>query len=250
MRQTRTGHVVWHDLFASDRQGAMAFYERVAGWTYRTEHATDFAWGGGPRDFVLALSGDEAGAGFVETSPDLTTGWIAYVEVRDVDASATRAEELGGAVVRQPFEVPGVGRNALLRDPLGALVGISLSKHGFPVPRRQFGAEVYVSGSPGFPQAFYDPLFGWTLKPPRSGTPDDHAVVGRSGDVVALHLSQAVPRSERAIWAPSLKVASQEEALRTAGKLGAKPVVPPRSAMRRCSLLEDPQGASFCLQEA
>lgn len=102
----------------------MAFYQQVAGWTYQIEHATDFAWGGGAKHFVLALSGDEAGAGFAETPPEQSNGWIAYVEVRDVDATAALSEKFGGNTIRQPFEVPGVGRNAPLRDPLGAVVGI------------------------------------------------------------------------------------------------------------------------------
>lgn len=135
MTADKIGRIVWHDLFSSDRQRSMAFYRRVAGWTYVTEHATDFAWGGGEKDFVLALLDGEAGAGFAETPNALPDGWTAYVEVADVDASITTAERLGGTIIRRPFEVPGVGRNALIRDPLGALIGLSLSRHDFPAPR-------------------------------------------------------------------------------------------------------------------
>ena len=187
MINDKTGRIVWHDLFTGGRQGAMAFYERVAGWTYQIEHATDFAWGGGEKDFVLALLDEEAGAGFAETPPELSNGWIAYVEVRDVDATVARVEGLGGTIVRHPFEVPGVGRNALVRDPLGALIGISLSRHSFPAPQKQFGPEVYLSDT-GFPEAFYKSLLGWTTGSPRSG-PQGDDIAGPSGDIVAIHLS-------------------------------------------------------------
>lgn len=150
----KIGRIIWHDLFTSDLKRAMDFYNTVAGWTYTVEHATDFAWGGGEKDFVLALLDDEAGAGITETPPELTDGWIAYVEVRDVDAAATLAEELGGSIIRAPFEVPGVGRNALLRDPLGAIFGISLSRHSFPAPQRQFGVEAYQGFGNPFPKDF------------------------------------------------------------------------------------------------
>ncbi|MEM9670742.1 MAG: VOC family protein [Pseudomonadota bacterium] len=96
MNADRTGRIVWHDLFSDDRPRSMEFYRRILGWRYKTEHATDFAWGGGEKDFVLALLDGEAGAGFVETPPSLTNGWIAYVEVRDVDAAAAIAAKLGG----------------------------------------------------------------------------------------------------------------------------------------------------------
>ena len=249
MTDDKTGRIVWHDLFTADRQGSMAFYQRVASWTYQIEHATDFAWGGGEKDFVLALSGEEAGAGFVETPPELRSGWVAYVEVRDVDETATRAQQLGGTVIRQPFDVPGVGRNALLRDPLGAFVGVSLSRHSFPVPQRQFGPEVYLSDAPTVLQTFYGPLFGWTSGSTRSEADAGDTFASRSGDGVAVHISGKPPNGERALWAPSLKVRNLERALHDAEELGGKPFVPPRPAKRLCSLLHDPEGASFCFQE-
>ena len=38
----------------------------------------------------------------------------------DVDAGAARAEELGGKTVAPAFDVPGVGRMAMLADAQGA----------------------------------------------------------------------------------------------------------------------------------
>ena len=165
MATDKIGQIVWHDLFTADRPRSMAFYESLADWQYAIEHATDFAWGGGQKDFVLALGGGEAGAGFAETPPGFENGWIAYVEVGDVDAAATLAETLGGIVLRPPFEVPGVGRNALIGDPLGAVIGLSLSRHGFPAPRRQFGQELYLTDGAPFPETFYAKLFDWHVKP-------------------------------------------------------------------------------------
>lgn len=249
MTDDKTGRIVWHDLFSSDRRGSMAFYERVAGWTYLIEHATDFAWGGGEKDFVLALVCDQAGAGFAETPPEMGNGWIAYVEVRDVDASAALAEELGGTIVRQPFEVPGVGRNALVRDPLGALIGISLSRHGFPVPERQFGAEVYLSDA-AFPEGFYAQLFDWRLASPQSEQHIAKAIAGPWGDDVAMRLAGMPPNGDRAVWLPSLKVANPEVGLRDAEVLGAKPFghVLPEPARQLYPLVRDADGAFFGLQ--
>ena len=252
MRNDKIGRIVWHDLFTTDRQRSMAFYQRVAGWTYQVEHATDFAWGGGERDFGLALSGDEAGAGLVETPPELRSGWVAYVEVRDVDATAARAEALGGAVERQPFEVPGVGRNALLRDPFGALIGIAVSRHDYPAPRRQFGIEVYLSDAPSLPQAFYAQLFDWTLVSAPSGSPGGGVFTGPSGERVAAHHA-AKPRNDApAAWIPSLKVISPENALRRAEQLGARPSSNRllKVVQHHNAVLCDPDGALLCLLDA
>lgn len=208
MTVEKAGRVVWHDLLTGDRQRSMSFYQRVAGWTYQTEHATDFAWGGGEKDFVLALSEDEAGAGFAETPREMTNGWIAYVEVQDVDATVALAERLSGAIVRQPFEVPGVGRNALLRDPLGALIGASISRHSYPVPQRQFGAEVYVSNTLLFPDEFYSQLFNWKINPAPVGEQPGQLVTGPSGEDVAIVVSGKTPTEAQAVWIPSIPVIS------------------------------------------
>ncbi|MCY6383622.1 VOC family protein [Hoeflea prorocentri] len=241
----KLGRVVWHDLFTRNRKRAMAFYQRLAGWRYVTEHATDFAWGGGEKDFVLALLADEAGAGFAETPQAFQDGWIAYVEVRDVDAAALQAEELGGAVVRAPFDVPGVGRNALLADPFGALIGISLSRHSFPAPRSQFGPEIYLSDRAVFPDAFYRTLFDWRAASAQSAGPAGCAICGPSGETVALRHSATLPRAAGALWLPSLKVADPQAALCHGQELGAKPFngTSGEPAQRPYCMLQDPDGS-------
>ncbi|WP_390911304.1 VOC family protein [Pseudosulfitobacter sp. SM2401] len=222
MTVEKIGRVIWHDLLTSDRQQAMSFYKRVAGWTYQTEHATDFAWGGGEKDFILALEGDEAGAGFAETPPEMTNGWVAYVEVLDVDGTVALTEKLGGTIVRQPFEVPGVGRNALLRDPLGARIGVSISRHSYPVPQRQFGLEVYLTNAAAFPQEFYSELFDWTVSSQPAAELAGLKVTGPSGEDVALVVSGKAPLEAQAVWVPSIKVADPIKSLNDAAALGGE----------------------------
>jgi predicted enzyme related to lactoylglutathione lyase len=49
--------------------------------------------------------------------------WFAYIAVDDVDARMKNATAAGAALVRPIFEVPGVGRIAIIKDPIGAAVG-------------------------------------------------------------------------------------------------------------------------------
>jgi predicted enzyme related to lactoylglutathione lyase len=48
--------------------------------------------------------------------------WGTYVTVADVDATAKQAVELGGSLMLQPRDIPGVGRFCLIQDPQGALL--------------------------------------------------------------------------------------------------------------------------------
>ncbi|MFC3615364.1 VOC family protein [Lutimaribacter marinistellae] len=248
MTQSKAGQIVWHDLFTSDRERSMDFYQHIADWTYQVERATDFAWGGGEKDFVLALLGDEAGAGFAVTPPRHKNSWIAYVEVPDVDAALKHADALGGEIVRTPFEVPGVGRNALVRDPLGVLFGLSLSRHSFPVPHRQFGPEVYVGSGDQFPKAFYAELFEWQMSPKREL--ERVSFSGPSGDVVAVQYASTWPRRSNPAWVPSIKVTSVSDASNFAEINGARLISQgaDKAARAQGLVLRDPDGALFALE--
>ena len=50
--------------------------------------------------------------------------WNVYFNVADVDASIAKAEELGAKTVVPAFDVPDVGRMAVLTDPQGAMFSL------------------------------------------------------------------------------------------------------------------------------
>lgn len=100
-----------------DEESAKEFYTNLFGWT--TE-----AFGGG-KDYTLFKRGKDSAGGMMKCpKPGLPSHWLAYVLVEDVDATATRAKKLGGKIVVDPFDVPTVGRVAVLVDPQGAAIGI------------------------------------------------------------------------------------------------------------------------------
>ena len=49
--------------------------------------------------------------------------WFAYIAVDDVDARLEKAVAAGAEIMRPPFEVPGVGRIAMLKQPDGGAIG-------------------------------------------------------------------------------------------------------------------------------
>ena len=65
--------------------------------------------------------------GLMEGDPDRSgpdAHWRVYIAVDDADAAYARAVELGGAEDTPPFDVPGVGRPAFIRDPFDLRVGL------------------------------------------------------------------------------------------------------------------------------
>jgi predicted enzyme related to lactoylglutathione lyase len=49
--------------------------------------------------------------------------WVPYLAVDRIDARYETALAAGATPMRPPFDVPGVGRIAILREPGGAVVG-------------------------------------------------------------------------------------------------------------------------------
>ncbi len=50
-------------------------------------------------------------------------GWLSYIAVDDVDARVKKALTLGAKLMRPIFDVPNIGRIAILTEPGGAGIG-------------------------------------------------------------------------------------------------------------------------------
>jgi hypothetical protein len=119
-----SGKVVWNELMTSDLARSQDFWGKVAGWSFETVTMADGS------SYVLGKSGGEMRVGMMARQPGMGEGpdsWTAYVEVPDCDAAAAATTAGGGSVVQGPFDVPGIGRIALITDATGAFIGLMTS---------------------------------------------------------------------------------------------------------------------------
>jgi len=114
------GHFFWNELMTRDPETARAFYAATLGWTFDAL----------PMDsgtYLLAKLGDQPVGGiFPMNGPGfegLPEHWFAYIAVDDIDARLDKAVQNGAAIMRPPFDVPGIGRIAILKEPGGAAIG-------------------------------------------------------------------------------------------------------------------------------
>jgi len=159
-----TGINVWIDLMTTDLAGAQRFYSEVIGWKTEAWKEADpkapyTMWlaGSGPIGGVIPLPEDAKKMG-------APPHWIAYTTVADVDKSAVQATELGGKVLKPAFDIPLVGRVAILADPQGAVFAIfkPLNPMNAPpdAPGQLSWAELNTTDYEGA-WKFYGKLFGW-----------------------------------------------------------------------------------------
>jgi uncharacterized protein len=115
------GIVVWNELHTRDADRAKRFYATTLGWTFDGMPMD----GGGT--YWVAKVGDRMVGGVFTMSDPMFAGipehWLCYIEVDDVERRIADARQAGGEVLRNPFEVPGVGRIAIVKDPGGAVSG-------------------------------------------------------------------------------------------------------------------------------
>lgn len=115
------GTVVWHDYSATSRFSEVAdFYRKVFDWDIATLDD-----GSGGYGYATALSDGAAFAGIRDAAaafpPQVPSFWQSFLGVADVDYACRRAAELGGEVIRAPFEAE-FGRLAVIADSTGATV--------------------------------------------------------------------------------------------------------------------------------
>jgi predicted enzyme related to lactoylglutathione lyase len=114
------GHFHWNELLTRDVEGAKAFYGKLAGWQFEGMSMPDGT-------YWVCKAGEAPVGGIMDISGARFEGvpvqWFAYLAVDDVDARVKQATAAGAELMRPIFDVPGVGRIAILKDPTGAGLG-------------------------------------------------------------------------------------------------------------------------------
>jgi len=115
------GTFYWNELLARDINGAKKFYTDTIGWSFDAMPTPD----GGT--YWVAKMGEQPVAGIFDINgPDyagVPEGWMSYIAVDDVDARLKKAVAAGAKVMKPAFDIPGVGRIAILKEPGGAGIG-------------------------------------------------------------------------------------------------------------------------------
>ncbi len=110
----------WNELATRDEAKAREFYSRWMGWEFEKEPNS-------PNQYWTIANRGRLGGGMMLMSAPEFTGvpphWAVYFAVADADATAKRAEELGGKIHVPPFDIS-VGRIAILADPHGGMFDV------------------------------------------------------------------------------------------------------------------------------
>ena len=121
------GDFCWSEFAVTDVAKCRAFYENVFGWKCEPSQAT-----GGEMEYLeFSSSGDDQkDAALYAMSAEMFGGEIPpahvaqYVSVDNVDEAVEKAKNLAGSLIFGPYDIPKVGRMAIINDPTGASISL------------------------------------------------------------------------------------------------------------------------------
>jgi predicted enzyme related to lactoylglutathione lyase len=110
---------IWNELNTHDVKTACDFYSSLLGWRFEEMPSPDGI-------YRIAKLGDRPVAGVFEMKGKHFEGvpphWLSYIDVDEIDKRVAAAKKAGATIIRDPFDVEGVGRIAILKDAVGALI--------------------------------------------------------------------------------------------------------------------------------
>ena len=253
------GTFCWSELATKDVARAKAFYAEVLGIV---GHDVPMPGGAEGAYTMLRLGDGDLGGAHTLSPEEEAAGahpyWGTYVAVDDVDATAKMAKSLGAAILAEPFEIPGVGRMAVLRDPQGAVFHVWHTGSPHPgkahFPQDQMGAVCWnelVTDDTDAAAGFYGELFGWAAeKQDMGGVAYTTFNFGEKG-VGGLMAKSPEMGDMCSAWVLYFLVPDADATIARAESLGGKAFFPPMTLpeVGRFTWLADDQGCVFGIVE-
>ena len=244
------GKFVWRDLMTEDPALVKPFYAALFGWEYveRTVQG---------RPYTLVKSAGRYIGGIAKAmrqAPDQPNSqWLSFLSVADVDQAERETRAAGGSVLLSAFDLPKVGRAAVVLDPQGAPLGLIRASFGDPADTAQpelnhFLWTEELVPDPRAAASFYSKLVGFEVITDIDG--ERPFLVLRKGRDRAAIMRTPI-EGMQPHWLVSVRVADPAASAQRAKQLGGKVIVAPHPKVRNgtIALISDPGGALIALQK-
>jgi predicted enzyme related to lactoylglutathione lyase len=209
------GKFVWFELFTPDVDRSLAFWSELVGWKRETMPMQS-----GDVYVMLGNSGMMQ-CGVMSTAmlpPGTPPHWLSYLSVHDVGATARAAEAHGGQVLKEPWDIPTVGRIGVIQDSNGGVLGLFRGEGDDPADAPSVHGlwhwnELWATDAP-VALAFYEKVVGYVHEKMSMGEGDYHVLI-KEGTPRGGLMQSPVPDAP-ASWVPFLHVDAVDEVVERA----------------------------------
>ena len=247
------GNFVWFELATTDPTAAKAFYSSLFGW-----EAQDMPMGPDMTYTMFRLKGRDTAGAYTMKAEDREMGvppnWLLYISVDSADDTVAHTLEHGGNPMSPAFDIPNVGRMAVIQDPGAAIFAIFQPGHHKGVGIfGEDGAFCWADlQTPDRERAekFYNSIFGWQFLPGKDKDPGGYLHIKNGEQYIGgLPEPRDVRPSVLPHWLPYIQSTDCAAQTAKANQLGASIIVPATTVEGQLSysVIADPQGAVFAL---
>ena len=252
----------WVEALVPDPGTATDFYAGIFGWRFDgpgkmpDEPSSEY--------FVARLRDrDVAGIGS-QPSGAPAPAWITHIRTDSADATVEAVRKAGGTVVVDAFDVPPVGRMAVLDDPSGGRFAAweADGREGAQLVNEPgaWAMSALLTPDAAAAEEFYGSVFGWNREsfggpvsmfrlPGFVGGEPQQPV---SRDVVAAMVDLGPDSVAAAQWRPDFWVADIDEVAAKVGEHGGTVIEQPAEVPgvpMRSGVVADPYGAAFSVTQ-
>jgi predicted enzyme related to lactoylglutathione lyase len=246
--ETAFGKIVWHEHASTASEEAKSFYSDLFGWELETFKP-------GEMDYTMIKANGRTHGGFSQPEGGAPPHWLHYVLVENADETVRKATSAGADAIMKPFDVPDVGRLAVLADPQGAVFAIiQPSMEGdtdTPPAEGVFVWDELMTTDVEGAKKFYAAVFGWSSFDNEMGGGMTYTLFRRNGE--GSEVGGCMPRPEGvdapSHWKPYIGTDDVDGTVAKAQELGGTVLAEPADipGVGRFAVLQDPQGAPFGL---
>ena len=240
---TQAGRFVWFEYVSKDARKAQGFFGELFGWSTKAVPMPQ-----GEYTMIAAPDGRTIGGYFAAPDPKTPAGWLPYLQVQSAADIAAQVKKLGGSVMKQPFKVGDFATMAIVADPLGASLALWQPSNREEPPKPTVGHFVWnelPSKNPEASVKFYTQIGGFTESKMDMGGMGTYHLLESDGQSRAGIMAQQMPEAPHA-WLPYVQVASADQTVEKARKLGATIAVPATDIpnVGRFAIFVDTQGTA------
>jgi len=247
MSDKKIGEWVWRDLMTPDAARAKTFYtELFPQWRIEDIPMGEFT-------YHKIHVGDTQIGGIVN-EPGIPAHWISYVSVEDCDASIAKGIELGGACCVPAYDVPGVGKFAVMNDPQGAVFKpfqTSEPKVSDMDPKSPglFAWCELQTTDPNAAADYYQQLFDWKVTQHDMGDLGMYRLFHVGESEIAGVMEMPPGEGMRPHWLNYINVEDVDASIARVVELGGAQFMPATDipGTGRFAIGADPTGAPFAL---
>lgn len=249
------GTPIWYELLTSDAKASTAFYEAVVGWKVQPPVP-----GASPHYQMIDAPNAHIG-GLMQLTDEMRANgahptWLFYVGVDDVDATVEKVVAAGGKILMNAFDIPNVGRVAMIADPQGNPLyvmrgGMDMASTVFE--RTGMGKcnwNELATPDPEAGNAFYAKVFGWKY-PEKMAIPGlgDYVFVDVAGSGTRIGATMKQAPGAKPGWLFYFRVPDLRASVAAITKGGGKVLHGPMPVPGGDQVIVavDPEGAPFGL---